>query len=1657
MKTDNGKESYSIRLETDKMQADAIRASNALKSIGDQAQSEGARIDGAFRTASATIGSVFAAHKITDFGSEIIKVRGEIESFEISFRTLLGNKEKADAMFASIKDFAVKTPLQLNDLAKGAQMLLGFGVSAEQVMPVLHQIGDISMGNAERFNSLTLAFSQMSATGKLMGQDLLQMVNAGFNPLNVMAKTTGKTVAQLKDEMSKGAISTEMVAKAFADAAGAGGQFNGMLEKQSRGINGVKSNYEGAIKDMLNDWGTSHQSMIIEGYTFATNMVKHYDTVGTALASLIALVGIHKAALIAEDVWVKNANKAKQTAIINAERDALMSLNSAEAKELLSKQNMTVSSVEYTSALKAEIMQKIEAQKVTLAQATADQIAAQASYKAALQRSTDVTKELQRLQVKLSLAKLEGNQEMLNSTYKDIHTAKIAKQNAVREKQIAFSVLSTKNAEKEAAANALNTTQTIANTASTAANSASKSFSLRITGLLTTATAKLNAVVAANVWTLAAVAIAALAYGMYKLITYQTDAEKAQKKLNDRIKEFNSETEAEQAEIDRLFGKLEKVNKKTTEYKDIKKEILDKYGVYLKGLGDEIEKLNDIAGAYQAISAAAKQAATDRAISDATSTAQKDWADKQVELTDNLEKAIRNSDKYRGKKGIDREVSATIQMIKNDLKSGGKLSPETQKLVNELTKKYYKPAAKGPGGYEAQNDVQVYVDRMVANSNVLEQTLEDLQTRLGNDTNQYINQTAEQLTSNIETFEKALAEFQRTGSRQTVLLNDGSNDGVKIELQGEADIKLQLQKLREAKEQLDKKQTKSETVENKAYWEGKKKEAEAKLEALGSEKEGTDEWNKYAAEIAKAEAKINKYSVSKTNKSAEEANRTKVEIAERQRQIDEYGRKVSEQIKQSEIELSQSRIDAMDEGAAKEREQINLNYKKLLFANQQRQAEMVKDLQEAERLDWQNKNPKYKEQGLVFTPTKMVGDLSSDQKKQLEEYTKVANEYKEKAEEQLLKSLSEKYQDYTDQRISIEKRFNDDISVLQEERKKAEAKGDTTQVQKIDRSIAKATKDKGESLINLDFEQLKKEPEYVRAFENLKQTSTETLNSLLSQLENAKQAAAQVLSPDQLREYTNTIQSIMDELTERNPFQVLSDRKRELAEAEQELADAKRQLDTLNKSGGTLQVTTRNNQTGQMETKYINAAEALKIYNAAQDKVVKASSKVNEAEKKVTDVISDLSQSISEVGNSIGGLTGEIVSMIGGIGTTVMTAIQGLSAASQASSEAIKAVEKASVILAIIGAAIQLATKVVSLFAADYSAYNKAKEAYESYSKVLDTVINKQKELIETMSGENARNAYNYAIELIGKQAQAARELGKERLNAGASAGSHSIGVRIKKGMSQEGWNQAKEALGKDFYSYGIDQGRMTGLFDLSVEQLEKLQSEAPIFWAKLDDDVKEYLESIIESGEKIDEMQDAWKENLTNVSFDSVYSEFLDMLYDMDADTQDFAVSFADHMRKSMIKSMFDKNYKAKLEEWYDLWSEYMEDGVIDNDEQTALDKLKASIVNGAKTGADLINDQFKDIYQEEARREASKNNGITASQDSVNEANGRMTVIQSHTYSMKESLQTLVSIASLILEKLIGIETNTNRLEKIEKHLSSVKTGIDTMTSSGLIIKKK
>ena len=182
-----------------------------------------------------------------------VKYNAQMEQYITSFGTMLGSAEKAQNMISQIKKFAAETPFELPDLAKGAQTLLAFGTAEEKVLPIMKMLGDVSQGNKEKFDGLTLAFAQCQSTGKLMGQDLLQMINQGFNPLNEISKMTGKSVAQLKEEMSKGAISAEMVAAAFEHATSEGGQFYNAMEAQSKTFSGQLSTLKDNVSSFIGE------------------------------------------------------------------------------------------------------------------------------------------------------------------------------------------------------------------------------------------------------------------------------------------------------------------------------------------------------------------------------------------------------------------------------------------------------------------------------------------------------------------------------------------------------------------------------------------------------------------------------------------------------------------------------------------------------------------------------------------------------------------------------------------------------------------------------------------------------------------------------------------------------------------------------------------------------------------------------------------------------------------------------------------------------------------------------------------------------------------------------------------------------------------------------------------------------------------------------------------------------------------------------------------------------------------------------------------------------------------------------------------------------------------------------------------------------------
>lgn len=276
----------------------------ALNGVGDASYNSFNRMkggsDGAYNSIkklTGLFGVAFSAKQALNFAQTISDVRSEIEQTEVALGVLLNSEEKQKRMLAEITAMSLKSPFSVKEYGEAAQLLLGFNVEAEKTIPIMQAIGDISMGNRDRFNSLNLAFAQMYSTGKLMGQDLLQMINAGFNPLSVIAEKTDKSIAALKKEMEGGAISSRMVEDAFMSATAAGGKFYNMLEKQSQGITGSKADLRGAVQEVLNDLGKANEELIAGSYKTAASMVRNYDTIGKALLGLVAVYGAYKVAV----------------------------------------------------------------------------------------------------------------------------------------------------------------------------------------------------------------------------------------------------------------------------------------------------------------------------------------------------------------------------------------------------------------------------------------------------------------------------------------------------------------------------------------------------------------------------------------------------------------------------------------------------------------------------------------------------------------------------------------------------------------------------------------------------------------------------------------------------------------------------------------------------------------------------------------------------------------------------------------------------------------------------------------------------------------------------------------------------------------------------------------------------------------------------------------------------------------------------------------------------------------------------------------------------------------------------------------------------------------------------------------------------------------
>ncbi len=219
------------------------------------------------------LGIGISAAKIVDIGKQALKASSDFEQAGVSFSVMLGDAKKAKRLVNDLQNMANVTPFETQDLLDASKTLLNFGISAKEVMPDLQMLGDIAGGDKQRMASLTLAFSQMSSAGRLMGQDLLQMINAGFNPLEEIARKTGKSIGYWKDEMSKGNVSVEMVRQAFMDATSEGGRFYKMMDKQSETLEGRLSTMNDAYVLLLRSISDGFVPALKDGAVVMTDVI----------------------------------------------------------------------------------------------------------------------------------------------------------------------------------------------------------------------------------------------------------------------------------------------------------------------------------------------------------------------------------------------------------------------------------------------------------------------------------------------------------------------------------------------------------------------------------------------------------------------------------------------------------------------------------------------------------------------------------------------------------------------------------------------------------------------------------------------------------------------------------------------------------------------------------------------------------------------------------------------------------------------------------------------------------------------------------------------------------------------------------------------------------------------------------------------------------------------------------------------------------------------------------------------------------------------------------------------------------------------------------------------------------------------------------------
>ena len=723
------------------------------------------------------------------------------------------------------------------------------------------------------------------------------------------------------------------------------------------------------------------------------------------------------------------------------------------------------------------------------------------------------------------------------------------------------------------------------------------------------------------------------------------------------------------------------------------------------------------------------------------------------------------------------------------------------------------------------------------------------------------------------------------------------------------------------------------------------------------------------------------------------------------------GRELERLYKDMELSIQRARIDAMDEGLEKVLAENELNHKAELEAIERQKEDTLRKIQEREKTIWESENPDWKKKGLTFTPT--TTELPKDVASQFDALTKAANDRLVTDNKKALDDMLSDYMSYEQKRSKIKEEYDKKRQSLYNEDGSFRSGVSQGNVDELNRSETEALK-------AVDEEFAQREATYQSWMEAI-------ANMTLRQLEAV------------------------------------------LAKAEQELAELEQSGDA---DDSQMAVARAKVNTARKKVEKANADNDLTPGKRTIKEWEDLYKTLMEAEKEFESVGDAVEGTAGKIISSAGQIMTSTLSMINSIITLATTSSTGIQTAATASAKAIQTVEKASVILTIISAAMQVAMAIINLF-------NKDDEYQEEIERLQERIDQLQWELENT---EASRLNENIDILKLVKSTYA--EVTTEVLklhSAGMSTWGSFYQIIGKVIYKEEILKKTSQEIAKTYANleYTVDKALGEKRFDDAKNQLANIAQQQLLIQEQIrnedakkktdHDKIADWERQIIELGEEANKIINDIVEEIMGGSAADLASELGDAFIEAFRAGEDAAEAWGekvDDIVANVIKRMLVSKYlEEPLGDIFDKYkSKWYKDG-----EFAGIDAIMESM-NGFANDLNAVGDEFQTIWDSlpdsiknlitvtDDAREASERGIATASQESVDENNGRLTVIQGHTYTMNENVKLIVLLGDKILEAINIIRANTEyckRLDNIDKQISSMRNKLDEIGDDGLRVK--